>query len=85
MRTQKYSFALDLKEDLEMIEEYKSYHLEVWSEILESIKDSGIELLDIYNIGNSMFMIIEANKDFSFERKSERGMPIILKFRNGKN
>ncbi|MFC5683144.1 L-rhamnose mutarotase [Flavobacterium sp. MAHUQ-51] len=71
MRTQKYCFALDLKEDLEMIEEYKMYHLEVWPEIIESIKASGIELLDIYNVGNRMFMIIETNKDFSFERKSE--------------
>ena len=73
MRTQKYCFALDLKDDLEMIEQYKSYHLEVWPGIIEIIKDSGIELLNIYNVGNRMFMIIEANKDFSFEKKIRDG------------
>jgi L-rhamnose mutarotase len=36
----------------------------------KSIKESGIEVLDIYRTGNRMFMIIEANDDFSFERKA---------------
>jgi L-rhamnose mutarotase len=70
MTTQKYCLALDLKEDQQLMAEYKAYHKEVWPEILKSIKDSGIEVLDIYCIGNRMFMIIEGNEDFSFEKKS---------------
>ena len=42
----------------------------VWPEVINSIKGSGIEALDIYRTGNRMFMIIEANEDFSFEKKS---------------
>ena len=70
MAVQKYCLALDLKEDQQLITEYKAYHQKVWPEVIESIKSSGIEVLDIYGIGNRMFMIIEANEDFSFEKKS---------------
>jgi L-rhamnose mutarotase len=70
MRTQKFCLALDLKDDAQLIQEYKAYHQEVWPEIIESIKDSGIEVLEIYCVGNRMFMIIEANEDFSFDLKS---------------
>jgi L-rhamnose mutarotase len=66
----KYCLALDLKDDADLILEYEQYHKKVWPEITAGIKDSGIELLDIYRTGNRMFMIIEANEDFSFEKKS---------------
>lgn len=71
MAAQKYCLALDLKEDTLLIAEYKSYHKSVWPEIIESIKDSGIEILDIYCVGNRMVMIIEANEEFSFDAKSK--------------
>jgi len=71
MKTQKFCLALDLKNDIQLIEEYKAYHQNVWPAIIESIKDSGIEVLDIYCIGNRMFMIIEANEQFSFDEKSK--------------
>ena len=66
----RFCLALDLKEDTKLIAEYESYHKDVWPEIIKSIKVSGIEVLDIYRTGNRMFMIIDANEDFSFEKKS---------------
>lgn len=66
----RYCLALDLKDDPKLITEYEAYHKNVWPEIIKSIKDSGIEVLDIYRTGNRMFMIIEANDNFSFEKKS---------------
>ena len=66
----RFCLALDLKEDTKLIAEYESYHKNVWPEIIKSIKGSGIEILDIYRTGNRMFMIIEANEDFSFEKKA---------------
>jgi L-rhamnose mutarotase len=71
MSVQKYCLALDLKEDPQLMAEYKAYHQNVWPEIIKSIKDSGIEVLDIYCVGNRMFMIIEANEGFSFDEKSK--------------
>jgi L-rhamnose mutarotase len=70
MQMKRYCLALDLKEDSKLIAEYESYHKKVWPEVINSIKRSGIEVLDIYRTGNRMFMIIEANEDFSFEKKS---------------
>ena len=66
----RFCLALDLKDDPKLIEEYEAYHKNVWPEIIGSIKKSGIEMLDIYRTGNRMFMIIEANNDFSFEKKA---------------
>jgi L-rhamnose mutarotase len=65
----RFCLALDLKEDTKLISEYEDYHKNVWPEIIKSIKESGIEILDIYRTGNRMFMIIEAKEDFSFEKK----------------
>jgi L-rhamnose mutarotase len=71
MSVQKYCLALDLKENPQLMAEYKAYHQNVWPEIIKSIKDSGIEVLDIYCVGNRMFMVIEANEGFSFDEKSK--------------
>jgi L-rhamnose mutarotase len=71
MSTQKFCLALDLKEDQKLIEEYKKLHQNVWPEIIKSIKDSGINVLDIYCSGNRLFMIIEADADFTFDKKSQ--------------
>lgn len=66
----RFYLALDLKEDQTLIAEYEAYHREVWPEIIRSIKDSGILRLDIYRVANRLFMILEAEDDFSFERKN---------------
>lgn len=68
---QKFCLALDLKDDPALIAAYEDYHKNVWPEIMESIRNSGIEILDIYRTGNRLFMIIEANDEFSFDKKNE--------------
>ena len=68
---QKYCLALDLKEDADLIAEYKLLHQNVWNEIVASIKDAGINNLEIYNVGNRLFMIMEVGSEFSFEKKSK--------------
>ncbi|MFL9831612.1 L-rhamnose mutarotase [Flavobacterium sp. ST-87] len=68
---QKYCLVLDLKEDADLIAEYKLLHQHVWPEVIASIKDSGITNLEIYNAGNRLVMLIEASADFSFEKKAE--------------
>ncbi len=66
----KYCLALDLKDDPALIAEYKAYHENVWPEILERIKSSGIENMEIYNVGNRLFMIMETSDTFSFKEKA---------------
>lgn len=71
MKTKRYCLALDLKDDPELISAYVGYHKQVWPEIIESIKGSGIEKLDIYLTENRLFMIMETNDTFSFEAKQK--------------
>lgn len=68
----RYCFALDLINDDELMTAYKKYHQEVWPEIVESIKALGIETLEIYLVANRLFMIMEVDDSFSFEKKSEQ-------------
>jgi L-rhamnose mutarotase len=70
MASQKYCLALDLRDDPKLIAEYKVYHHKGLPAVIASIKEAGITVMDIYLIGNRMFMIIEANEHFSFEKKS---------------
>jgi L-rhamnose mutarotase len=65
-----YCLALDLKDDPALIAEYEVYHRAVWPEVLESIRLSGIERLDIYRWGNRLCMLLEADENFSFEAKA---------------
>lgn len=65
----RYCLALDLKDEPALIAEYERYHQQVWPEILDSITSSGIKALDIYRTGNRLFMIMETNDDFSFDKK----------------
>ena len=67
----RYCLTLDLKDDPELIAEYRRHHERVWPEITESIRDSGIEDMEIYLLGTRMFMIMEVNERFSFDAKAE--------------
>ena len=66
----RYCFALDLKEEERLIQEYEQWHKNVWPEVLRSIKNADIESLEIYRVYNRLFMIMETGKNFSFEAKS---------------
>lgn len=65
----RYCLTLDLIPDSGLIAEYEKMHRKVWPEIIESITSSGIEAMEIYRTGNRLFMIMEVNENFSFEKK----------------
>lgn len=65
----RYYLALDLKDDPEMIAEYEEHHRRVSPVILASIRDSGVERMQLFRAGNRMFMIMEVSDNFSFEKK----------------
>jgi L-rhamnose mutarotase len=65
----RYCLALDLKDEAALIAEYEQYHRNVWPGIKKSITDSGITDMEIYRFGNHLFMIMETDDTFTFERK----------------
>lgn len=66
-----YTLALDLRDDPELIAAYEAHHRNVWPEVLESIRDSGILSMTIYRTGNRLCMVMHVEDDFSFDKKAE--------------
>ncbi|HEY2582292.1 MAG TPA: L-rhamnose mutarotase [Mucilaginibacter sp.] len=66
----KYCLTLDLKDDPASIEEYEKHHIAIWPEIRKSIIDSGITNMEIYRYDTRLFMIMETDENFTFEKKS---------------
>ena len=66
----RYCLTLALADDPQLIAEYKRYHENVWPEIIASIRDSGVEDLEIYVLGSRLFMVLDVADNFSFEAKA---------------
>src|SRR4051812_20058153 len=68
----KYCLALDLVDDPALILEYERLHKpeNVRPEIRKSILEAGITNMEIYRTGNRLFMIMETDGSFSFDRKT---------------
>ena len=81
-KLKRHCFTLDLVEDPKLIAEYKRYHKKIWPEITKSLVESGIEALEIYCLGTRLFMIMEVNSSFSFERKAmmDSNNPAVLEW-----
>ena len=59
--------AVDLNGPASTIETYKEYHRQVWPEVLDSLRQSGIQRMDIYLLGRRLVMILETD-DPDFRR-----------------
>jgi L-rhamnose mutarotase len=66
----RHCLTLDLIDDESLIAEYEQHHHQVWPEILESITSSGIMQMEIYRFKNRLFMIMDVNDQFAFEKKA---------------
>ena len=66
----RHCFTLDLYDDPELIRGYDQWHQQVWPEIIDSIRASGIVTMQIYRISNRLFMIMDVNDQFNFELKA---------------
>lgn len=66
----RYCYALDLVDDDKLIKEYIDYHNNVWPEIKKSILNTGIKLMEIYCVGNRLFMITDVDENFSLENRA---------------
>lgn len=66
----RYCLTLDLKDDVALIAAYEKYHTAVWPEIRQSITTSGIINMEIYRYDTRLFMIMETDDSFSFQKKA---------------
>ena len=68
----RYCQTLELRDDREMIEKYVEAHAHVWPEIQEGIRSVGILDMQIYILGNRLFMICDTVDDFDWEKDNAR-------------
>lgn len=63
--------ALDLVDDPEKIKLYQQYHENIWPEVAANIKRRGIKDMQIWQVENRLFMIMEVADDFNPEEAQE--------------
>ncbi len=66
----RYCKYIELKDDSNLIEEYKKLHDmgEAWPEITNGMKNIGILDMEIYISGTTLFMIMDTKADFNHEQ-----------------
>jgi len=72
--TKRFCATLDLKDNPELISQYRKYHSPGthWPEIARGIRSVGILDMQIYLIGNRMFMIAQTAPDFQWDRQMQK-------------
>lgn len=70
----RYVQTMDLKDDPELIAEYKRRHSqeEAWPEIRAGIREVGILDMQIFILGTRLVMIVETPMDFEWDRAMAR-------------
>jgi len=69
MEHKRYCKTLYLEDDPQLIEEYKKVHAPgaAWPEITQGMREVGIIDMEIYLLGNQLFMIMDTVSDFDHD------------------
>jgi len=70
MEIKRYCKTLSLKDDAQLIEDYKKVHAPgaAWPEIMQGMLDVGIIDMEIYILGTRLFMIMDTVADFDHDK-----------------
>lgn len=66
----RHCLTLDLKDSEESIATYDEWHAKVWPHVIHNIISLGIKEMQIYRVNTRLFMVMEVNNTFSFEKKA---------------
>ena len=71
--TRRVCLALDLVDDPDLIARYRDWHApgRGWPEVTASMKAAGILDMEIYHVGDRLFMIMEVADGFDWDEKRE--------------
>jgi L-rhamnose mutarotase len=68
VRLNRQVLTVDLRDDPEAIAVYREHHRRVWPEVIESLREAGIEQLDIHIMGRRLVMIVELRDGLDYQR-----------------
>ena len=55
----RHVFTLNLKDDPGVADRYTRHHRDVWPEVQASLREAGVEQMDIYLLGRRLVMVVE--------------------------
>jgi L-rhamnose mutarotase len=67
-----FVLTTDLRDDPEVIRQYRAYHAAVWPEVVASLKNVGFRDARIYLLGRRLVMILRVEDDFDATEASRR-------------
>ncbi|MDQ4139793.1 MAG: L-rhamnose mutarotase [Bacteroidota bacterium] len=70
-----YAKTINLKDDPELIRQYKEYHAHIWPEVVESFKAVGVLDMKLFLLGRRLFMYMTTTDNFN----PEIDLPAYLK------
>ena len=72
--TKRYVQTLDLRDDPDMIREYRKWHSKEyhWKDIRNGIKAVGIQEMEIYILGTRLVMIVDTPDDFDWQTAMDK-------------
>ena len=70
MSFKRYCKALSLKDDAQLIDDYKKVHAPgaAWPEITQGMREVGIIDMEIYSLGTQLFMIMDTVAGFDHDK-----------------
>ncbi len=74
MKTKRYVQTLDLRNDPELIREYRKWHSKEfhWKEIRDGIRAVGIQEMELYLLGTRVVMVVDTPEDFDWQTAMDR-------------
>jgi L-rhamnose mutarotase len=62
----RHVFTLNLKDGPGIVERYTRYHRNVWPEVQASLKQVGVQEMDIYLLGRCLVMVVEMREGLDY-------------------
>jgi L-rhamnose mutarotase len=63
----RHVLIVDLKDDPAGIAAYRDYHRRVWPEVVQSLREAGVERMDIHLLGRRLVMIVELSSGSDYK------------------
>src|SRR5262245_17524421 len=64
----RHVLTIDLRDDPAAIAAYREHHQRVWPEVVASLRDAGVERMDIHILGRRLVMIVELADGADYHR-----------------
>jgi len=64
----RHVFLVQLRDDPQAIAAYRAHHRQVWPEVIRSLRDVGVQAMDIHLLGRTAVMIVELEDGVDVQR-----------------